>query len=61
VFAVICELTAFLAHIHTENDNQGKQGQGKEKVHLGSVLFNSIIQQTCKKTLKKWLTSCEHF
>ena len=51
--AFVSELTALLAHVHTENDNQGKQGQGKEKVHLGSVLFNPIIQQIHEEPLKK--------
>jgi hypothetical protein len=46
------EIAALLAHIHTKDDEHRKQGQGKKKCHLYSVLHASSYTQPMKNHLR---------
>lgn len=51
-FVVMGEIAALLAHVHTEDNEHCKQGQGKKKCHLYSVLHVSSYTQPMKNHLR---------
>ena len=51
-FAIAGEIAPFLADIHTENHEHGKQSQGKEKCHSNSVYLFPSYPQLVKMHLR---------
>ena len=51
-FAIAGEIAPFLADIHTENHEHGKQSQGKEKCHSYSVYLCPSYTQLMKMHLR---------
>ncbi len=49
---VVQIIMALLAHIHTEDDEHGKQGQGKEKCHVNSVYSSPSYNELVKNHLR---------